>query len=215
MLMIYLSSNPCAVCRKCPAATCRLCRAYSAERKTLTSVSIRSMERLDESGQVAEPGSQDRARWPLWHDEPGAAFEESQPDRRQSSASPSSSPSSASTQLPGAGCEERPGSPAATDAEQAVDPTAETGQHQLPQAERLAYPRTARHGAERTGPRASGTRNRSCAASASAVAYAAFQHAAEPSPVELRAGCRDGPRRSTAAQPGAQRLQQAAAYETV
>lgn len=162
------------------------------------------MERLNESGQVTESDSQDRARWPaLRHDESGAAFEESEPDRRQSSAS--SSPSSASTQLPGAGREERPGSPVAADAEQTVDPAAETGQHQFPQAERLAYPWSARRGAEWTSS-PYGTRIRPCVA-ASAVAHAALRRAAEPSSVEFRAGCRDRPRRSSAAQPGTQWLQ--------
>lgn len=93
----------------------RLCHGYSADRKTLTSMFIRSMERLDKSGQIAKP-TQDRAWWPLRHDESGAAFEESQPNR-WSSASSSSSPSSASTQLSGAGCEKRTRSPAAADAE--------------------------------------------------------------------------------------------------
>lgn len=96
------------------------------------------MERLDESGQVAESGSPDRARWPLRYDQSGATFEEPEPDWR-SPASPSPSSSPASTQLPGAGGQERPGSPTAADAEQAVDPAAEADQHQLPQAERFAH----------------------------------------------------------------------------
>jgi len=170
------------------------------------------MERVDESGQVAESGSQDRTRWSLRHDESRAAFEESEPDRRRSSASSSPSPSSASTQLSGAGREERPGSPVAADAEQTVDPTVETDQHQFPQAERLAYPRTARHGTERTDPRTSGTRT--CAAASAPAVARAILHAAEPSSIELRASCRDRPRRSFTAQPGAQRLQATTTIQT-
>lgn len=173
------------------------------------------MERLDEPGEIAESGSPDRARWSLRHDQLGAAFEEPEPDRR-SFASPSSSPSSASTQLPGPGREERPGSPAAADAEQAVDPAAEAGQHQLPQAERLADPRPARSDGPgwtcpRTGGLRAGTR---VATSASAVAHAARQHAAESSSVELRAGCRHGTWWSSTTQPGAQWLQAATAIQT-
>lgn len=174
------------------------------------------MERLDEPGKIAESGSPDRARRSLRDDQPGAAFEKPESDRR-SFASPSSSPSSASTQLPGAGCEEGPGSPAAADAEQAVDPAAEAGQHQLPQAERLADPRLARgpDGTWWTDPRAGGLRARSrAAASASADAHAARQHAAESSSVELRAGCRHGSRWSFTAQPGAEWLQAATAIQT-
>lgn len=164
------------------------------------------MECLDEPGKIAEPGSPDRARRSLRHDQPGATFEK--PESGRSFPSPSSSSSSASTQLPGAGCEEGPGSPATADAEQAVDPAAEAGEHQLPQAERLSDPRLARpDGAWRTGPRTSGPRARPrAAASASAVAHSAPQHPAEPSPVELRAGCRHGPWWSFTAQPGAQWL---------
>lgn len=175
---------------------------------------IRSVECLDESGKIAEPGSPDRARRSLRHDQPGATFEEPEPG--WSFASPSSSPSSASTQLPGAGREKRPGSSVTTDAEQAVDPAAETGQHQLPQAERLADPRLARpDGAGRTGPRTGGTCARPrAAASASAVAHAALQHTAEPSSVELRAGCCHGPRWSFTSQPGSQWLQAAATIQT-
>lgn len=175
---------------------------------------IRSVERLDEPGKIAEPGSSDRARRSLRYDQPGATFEKPEPGR--SFASPSSSSSSASTQLPGAGCEKGPGSSAAADAEQAVDPAAEAGQHQLPQAERLADPRSARpDGAGRTGPRAGGPRARPrAAASASADAHAALQHAAEPSSVELRAGCCHGPRWSFTSQPGSQWLQAATAIQT-
>lgn len=164
------------------------------------------MECLDESGQIAESGSSDRSR-PLRHDQSRTAFAEPEPDRR-SSASSSSPSSSASTQLSGAGYEEGPGSSAATDAEQAVDPAAETGQHQLSQTKRLAHSRAARSAARagRTGPRD--------AASASGTAYAAAQHAAELSSVELRAGCCDGPRWSRAAQPSAQWLQAATTVQT-
>lgn len=171
------------------------------------------MERVDEPGKIAEPGSSDRARRSLRYDQPGATFEK--PESGRSFASPSSSPSSASTQLPGAGCEERPGSSATTDAEQAVDPAAETGQHQLPQAECLADPWFARSdGGRWTSPRTGGPCARPrAAASASAVAYPALQHAAEPS-VELRAGCCHGPRWSFTSQPGSQWLQAATTIQT-
>lgn len=141
------------------------------------------MECLDESSQVAKSGSPDRARWPLRHDQSGAAFEESEPHRRWSSAPSSSSPSSASTQLSGAGTAEGPGSPVAADAEQAVDPAAEADQHQLPQAERFAHPRTA-YGTGRTTPRVYGTDAGSRAAASTSAAHAT-EYAAEPTPLEL------------------------------
>lgn len=173
------------------------------------------MECLDEPGKIAEPGSPDRARRLLRHDQPGATFEKPESGGSFASSSSSSS-SSASTQLPGAGCEEGPGSPAAADAEQAVDPAAEAGEHQLPQAECLADPRLARpDGTWRTGPctRGSCARPRA-AASASAVAHSALQHAGEPSPIELRTGCRHGPWWSFTAQPRPQWLQAATAIQT-
>jgi len=155
------------------------------------------MERLYESSQVAESGSSDRARRPLWHDQPGAAFEEPEPNRRWSSAPSSSSPSPTSTQLPGAGREEGSGSSAAADAEQAVNLAVEADQHQFSQAERFADPRTT-HGAGWTTPRVGRTDTGSCAAASASAAYAP-EHAAEPPSLELRAGRCDGSQRPSAA----------------
>lgn len=141
------------------------------------------MERLDEPSQIAESSSPDRSRR-LRYDESGAAFEESKSDRRRSSPpSSSSSPSSASTQLSGAGRETGPGSPTTADAEQAVDPAAEAGQHQFSQAERFAHSWTARYGTERTSARASGASGAGggprTAAFASAVAHTVGPPSAE------------------------------------
>lgn len=164
------------------------------------------MERVDEPGEDAESYSSHRTRTPLRDDQPGAALEESKPDRwpsASSSASALSSASPPSAQLPGTGDEEvRP--TATADPEQALHPAAQAGQHKLPQAERLADPR----GTHARPSHADHGRH------AAPAPWTRAGHATEPLPVELRASGGHGPRGPSPAQPCAQRLQAAAAGQT-
>lgn len=159
------------------------------------------MERFDQPGEDAEPDTPHRA-WPALRDDQfGATIEESKPDRWPPAtphASALSSASSPSAQLPGAGDEAWAWPSIAPNPQQTLDTAAQTGQHQFPEVERLAYPRLAHTRADPGRYAASATRP------------ASASHATEPLPPKLRASGGDGPRWPPLAQPCAQRLQTAA-----
>lgn len=159
------------------------------------------MERFDEPSEDAEPDTPHRPWPPLRDDEFGATFEESKPDR-WSPATPHSpalsSASSPSAQLPGAGDEARAWPSITPNPQQTLDASAQTGEHQFPEIERVAYPRLAH------------TRANPSRYPASATWPASASHATEPLPPKLRASGGDGSGWPPIAKPCAQRLQTAA-----
>lgn len=145
----------------------------------------RSVECVNEPGQVSKSSSRNEP-WPSVRDnESGPAFAESESDGRRDAGAPAVHVTSAPTQLPGADDQAEPKTQTASDTKQAVVVATEASEHQLSAGERVAHAGLSRVGAVWA---------RGCASHRSRT------H-------ELRAGRRDGSRRSSPAKSRTQWLQ--------
>lgn len=154
------------------------------------------MERVDESRAIAEPGSPDGPRPALRNDEPGTAFPEPESSVSPAADPPSPPPSPAPAQLPRASNSPRARPSSAPYAEQAIDAPAEAIEHKLPEAERIAHPRTPFDGPP-PGTSSSPPHGEHSTRGPASV------------PTQLRASGRYGSRRSASAQPRSERVQAA------